>query len=84
MPFQNLNAPTAAPTPLRLRGPTGIRVGKGWVKAYVVGVPIAGLTYGEADKYDDGGRRWLLSAVRQKWSPSLAEAIDAGGIKVDE
>ncbi len=67
-------------TPLRLVGPTGIRVGgeTPWVRAYYRGVPLAGVAFCQARWIDDAGRSWLLQHVAYNWGAAVAREINEG------
>lgn len=71
-------------TPLQLRGQTGIRIGGGWVQAFYLGKPIAGLSFATAKWYDDSGKSWLRQVVSVRWGGLVAQAVEQGGVVVDE
>ena len=67
----------------RLRGPTGFRIGHGWVLAYFVGVPIAGMSYRNAVSLPDSGKSWILRSIAQHWGQDVAYCIQESPLVVE-
>jgi hypothetical protein len=62
---------------------TGIKIGHGWVQAFYEGQPIAGLTFEQATKTEDRGKRWTYAAVTRHWGQQVADLVLAGGVIVE-